>query len=403
MKRVFYSLLTAAMVVSMVGCKQDSNTLNAEPQAYQAPTPGQVVYTELLRDGQVIEQCVDSVVNLGDEANPAIFYLNTSHTIHGVEMRDTQTSAHGFFIPLTREKLEAFMPLYAQAQSLAAGATLSDQEKVAAYQHLAAYAQEHSMDVAQLVQLTMRDPSLLQPTLACGKLEPVKGPDQIFPSYPPVPIPIDGDPKTPGFQPFIPKGSISSTLLQAGSAASADSIQDCVIKKQNGVKFPYSIRIEDEDEHEQYEPDLYNTLDYWSYYNKNDDRYENYYGSVEKYSPTYVCRYGTKNHPMVYFQFQVKELHHSRRKGDTKEIYYIPYVKTYIDDAHTGFSMKLEGSVIYSNPRIRYTEQNQYVVFAYGEVEIHYGDQGAVQRVGRLRFTLDGLTGYQEDSWDSNE
>ena len=73
-----------------------------------------------------------------------------------------------------------------------------------------------------------------------------------------------------------------------------------------------------------------------------------------------------------------------------------------INTVHVGTSMKLEGEVTYSQPKIRNTPNGKYAVIGGGEVEIKYGDSWLVKRVGKLKFTIDGETGFQEDSWNSD-
>ena len=106
---------------------------------------------------------------------------------------------------------------------------------------------------------------------------------------------------------------------------------------------------------------------------------------------------------MVESEFYIEGWYNSKHKGDTKNILYVPYLKTMIKDVHIGATMHLKGSVTYTQPDIRYSDTDEYPVIGGGEVVITYGDSWKVKRVGRLRFTVDGKTGYKEDYWDNNE
>ena len=66
-------------------------------------------------------------------------------------------------------------------------------------------------------------------------------------------------------------------------------------------------------------------------------------------------------------------------------------------------TMHLDGTVTYTQPDIRNSEANEYPVIGGGEVVIKYGDDCAVKRIGRLKFTVDGKTGYKEEYWDNKE
>jgi hypothetical protein len=70
-----------------------------------------------------------------------------------------------------------------------------------------------------------------------------------------------------------------------------------------------------------------------------------------------------------------------------------------IKDVHIGATMHLKGSVTYTQPDIRCSDTDEYPVIGGGEVVITYGDSWKVKRVGRLRFTVDGKTGYKEEYW----
>ena len=80
MKKIYLGLIGLVIAVGIVDCKQDS-ALMSEPESdphlhgVETPSVGTVMYSELLKDNQLIELSVDSLVNLGSKEEPAYFYF----------------------------------------------------------------------------------------------------------------------------------------------------------------------------------------------------------------------------------------------------------------------------------------------------------------------------------------
>ena len=110
---------------------------------------------------------------------------------------------------------------------------------------------------------------------------------------------------------------------------------------------------------------------------------------------------------MVLLDFCVEGTYNSKHKGDKKTVCYIPFLKTVVKNKHVGFTMYLDGKVLYNQPELRSTMDSErgmmYAIIGGGEIEITYGDSWMVERLARLRFTVDALTGFQQNSWDDNE
>ena len=390
-KKIYLGLFSLVLAVAIVDCKQDS-ALMPEPDSdpnrngLELPEVGTVIYSELLRDDQVIEQSVDSLVNFGSEENPAYFYVNLSHIVNQDLVSESQANNCSFY-SVTIEDLEEFISMYAEAQSLCNSVSMTNEEKQSAYHHLYNFLVENQIDGAQLVATTLQNPSLLNQTLESGKIIPEK------PTLKPVKPEIQVLPEIPDdFLPYI-------TNQLSTDDAVLDSILNHIVLRRDGLKLPYII----EDDSIEHEPDPYNTNTYVSYINDTDDNSKNYYDEKTFKSPVYTCRYGTKGCPMVESEFYIEGWYNSKHKGDTKNILYVPYLKTMIKDVHIGATMHLKGSVTYTQPDIRCSDTDEYPVIGGGEVVITYGDSWKVKRVGRLRFTVDGKTGYKEDYWDNNE
>lgn len=390
-KKIYLGLFSLVLAVAIVDCKQDS-TLMPEPDrdpnrnGLELPEVGTVIYSELLRDDQVIEQSVDSLVNFGSEENPAYFYVNLSHIVNQDLVSESQANNCSFY-SVTIEDLEKFISMYAEAQSLCNSVSMTNEEKQSAYHHLYNFLVENQIDGAQLVATTLQNPSLLNQTLESGKIIPEK------PTLKPVKPEVQDLPIIP--DDFLP---LITNQLSTDDAV-LDSILNHIVLRRDGLKLPYII----EDDSIEHEPDPYNTNTYVSYINDTDDNSKNYYDEKTFKSPVYTCRYGTKGCPMVESEFYIEGWYNSKHKGDTKNILYVPYLKTMIKDVHIGATMHLKGSVTYTQPDIRYSDTDEYPVIGGGEVVITYGDSWKVNRVGRLRFTVDGKTGYKEDYWDNNE
>ena len=390
-KKIYLGLFSLVLAVAIVDCKQDS-TLMPEPDrdpnrnGLELPEVGTVIYSELLRDDQVIEQSVDSLVNFGSEENPAYFYVNLSHIVNQDLVSESQANNCSFY-SVTIEDLEKFISMYAEAQSLCNSVSMTNEEKQSAYHHLYNFLVENQIDGAQLVATTLQNPSILSQTIESGKIIPEK------PTLKPVKPEIQVLPEIPDdFLPYI-------TNQLSTNDAVLDSILNHIVLRRDGLKLPYII----EDDSIEHEPDPYNTNTYVSYINDTDDNSKNYYDEKTFKSPVYTCRYGTKGCPMVESEFYIEGWYNSKHKGDTKNILYVPYLKTMIKDVHIGATMHLKGSVTYTQPDIRCSDTDEYPVIGGGEVVITYGDSWKVKRVGRLRFTVDGKTGYKEDYWDNNE
>ena len=391
MKTYYLGLIGFVLIVAMVDCKRDSVLMSEpdnEPEKHSSeiPTEGTVKYSELLKDNQLIEQSVDSLVNLGSKEEPAYFYVNISHTANNNLVTEQQIN-NCIFYSIALEDLEKFISMYAEAQSLYSGITMTNEEKQSAYYHFYNFLVENQIDGAQLVTMTLQNPSILSQTLESGKIIPDK------PSLKPVKPEIHDLPEIPDdFLPYI-------TNQLSTDDAVLDSILNHIVLRRDGLKLPYII----EDDSIEHEPDPYNTNTYVSYINDTDDNSKNYYDEKTFKSPVYTCRYGTKGCPMVESEFYIEGWYNSKHKGDTKNILYVPYLKTMIKDVHIGATMHLKGSVTYTQPDIRCSDTDEYPVIGGGEVVITYGDSWKVKRVGRLRFTVDGKTGYKEEYWDNKE
>ena len=394
MKKIYLGLIGLVIAVAIVDCKQDS-VLMSEPDSdpnrngLDLPAVGTVIYSELLRDDQVIEQSVDSLVNFGSEENPAYFYVNLSHIVNQDLVSESQANNCSFY-SVTIEDLEQFISMYAEAQSLCNSVSMTNEEKQSAYHHLYNFLVENQIDGAQLVATTLQNPSILSQTIESGQIIPEK------PTLKPV------EPLNPDIQvlPEFPDDFLPYITNQLSTDdAVLDSILNHIVLRRDGLKLPYII----EDDSIEHEPDPYNTNTYVSYINDTDDNSKNYYDEKILKSPVYTCRYGTKGCPMVESEFYIEGWYNSKHKGDTKNILYVPYLKTMIKDVHIGATMHLKGSVTYTQPDIRYSDTDEYPVIGGGEVVITYGDSWKVKRVGRLRFTIDGKTGYKEEYWDNNE
>ena len=390
MKRFFYTMLGLEIMACMVGCKKDNNTLEAEPQEFKSPTAGSVMYSEILEDGDVIEQSVDSLVNFGDTNNPAYFYVNLSHTVNGIEAQGKHRDNCAFF-STTQDELEKFIPLYAKAQSLSAGGTLTNEEKVTAYQHLYNFIQESDVDVSELVYRTLKNPDMLQSALENSDINILKGGNEIVPVNPYYPFDIDDIPDQ--IRPYLP-GDLGDLTVE-------DSILRYVYLLRDALQIPYEISTSRTSKSKSTDVDL-NANTFVSYLNIDCLNSEQYYATEYFDSPKYVCRYGTKGCPMVECEFYITGWYKSRLLRDKETIYYMPYIRTMVSKIHIGATMRLEGTVDYYNPDIRETDQKAYAVVGTGQVNIEYGDSYLVRRKAQLCFRLDGEKGFQKISWDED-
>ena len=102
MKKIYLGLIGLVIAVGIVDCKQDS-ALMSEPESdphihgVETPSVGTVMYSELLKDNQLIELSVDSLVNLGSKEEPAYFYVNLSHTVNNNLVSENQINNCAFY------------------------------------------------------------------------------------------------------------------------------------------------------------------------------------------------------------------------------------------------------------------------------------------------------------------
>ena len=376
MKRFFYTMLGLEIMACMVGCKKDNNTLESEPKEFNGPTAGSVMYSEILEDGDVIEQSIDSLVNYGSTENPAYFYVNLSHTVNGIEVQGKYRE-NCAFLTITQDELEKFIPLYAKAQSLSAGETITVDEKKIAFNHLYQFIQEHNVDASELVYKTLKNPDMLQSTLESS----YNGGGEIVPVNP--------------YYPFEP------SMIPEQFLSVEDSILRHVYLLRDALLLPYNISSTKDHDGTNAE-DLLNENTFVSYLNIDCLNSEQYYGTEYFDSPKYVCRYGTKGSPMINCEFYLHGWYKSKLLRDQKTIYYLPYIKTYVTDIHIGASMRLEGDIVYYNPDVRETDDKKYAVVGSGQINIDYGDSFLVRRKAQLCFRLDGEKGFQKISWDDD-
>lgn len=379
MRKIYLGLIGLVIAVGIVDCKRDS-TLMSEPESEPknvdgTATVGTLMYSELFRDDQLIEQSVDSLINMGSEETPAYFYVNVSHTVDNIPVQDMRTT-NCAFRSFTLDDLEEFIKHYAKIQFISASENLTNEEETTAYQDLYSFTQENNIDVAELINLTKDNEDLLASTLTCGKIVPAKGPEDIHFTIP--------DSLLPYF--------IHSELTMSEKA---DSIKQHIACFRDALKMPYGMKFEDETS----APDAYNTNTFVSIINKDDFNYVNYYGTEKFDSPKYTFKYGTEGHPMVQGEFYVHGWYKSKRKGDTEPIIYIPYLKTIITKAHIGVSMRMVSNVMYEYNGILIMNLRDYVAHGRGEINIEYGDSWAVKRQAQLKFRVYADKGFEEVSW----
>jgi hypothetical protein len=383
-KKIYLGLFSLVLAVAIVDCKQDS-ALMSEPEieprdGEETPTVGTLMYSELLKDDQLIEQCVDSLVNLGTDVNPAYFYVNVSHTVNGIEI-DERFRENCVYNSITLDELENFIAIYSKTQYLTANTMLTDEEKTTAYQDLYFFLKEHNLDAAELINATKDNQELLESTIACGKIVPLKEPDPFDFTIP--------DSLLPDFTNYEYYSMIDT----------ADSIRNQIDCYRDKLILPLDIKEKDENNTKH---DPYNKNTFVSYINKNDFNFRNYYDTQYFDSPKYTCRYGTKGHPMVLGEFYIHGWYKSKHKGDTKTIYYIPYLKTLITNVHIGLSMKMTGSATYNYNGVKLINETEFATTGSGEINVEYGDSWAVKRKAKLKFLVDAYNGFEELSWTDN-
>src|SRR5512138_337513 len=142
MKNIYILLvLILGSLVLIPACKDEENgPVSNQVTPY---TAGQTLKYSFAAEDDTVVQMIDEVVNFGT-ADHQVLYLVHKETVKMTEGYDY------IFFPLFREKLQLFMPLWANQHGLN---FMTEEEKAAVHQHFLDYIVLNELDAGLLVEL----------------------------------------------------------------------------------------------------------------------------------------------------------------------------------------------------------------------------------------------------------
>jgi hypothetical protein len=414
MKKLFYlSMALALLMLAPSSCKDedDDNTTQYEPALI---SEGQIVTSEFSKDGIVAERMVDTVVNFGTAEAPALFYVNSEHTLNGQPIEIG--NRHGnVFRSLKRSDLESFIVIFGKLYGMEIN--LADQSEEALTVKQKAYCRLHgflignNIDLPVLVALAKDTTELgaavriveganAQSNLKNSKVS-VNDPEILLRSFEKYGVKPSAFSQEAHNQGFTEKSFIG--LATARGIDIGQYIKEETSTKQIGVlivagvvwatKFftKLTIRLI-----ENYGPVVDIENDFCSYLHDSDLVVTHYIADpIPDVSPTYSVAYCTLAKCSFYMETYYKGKH-SKLPGT-----YIPRLGMIVESVKCSWGMHVNGDIQYNVGFTDGTEENP-VAYSDGSVFIGYGDCCCFKRVAELDYNVRGDTGYEESMWDTD-
>jgi hypothetical protein len=414
-KQLIYVIIMLMSCMIMVTCKEDSDEPPSSTPPMDIPEfkAGDIVTSECLTDGVLRELMVDTVVNLGSEEKPALFYVNYQHTLDG-EAMEVGNHYSNMFRSLTREEILEFIVIWGLVHGV--NIDLGDNSPEAiemrheAFYNLQAFLLQTDLDFPLLVSLAKGQNELKSAIrwvnasteiLASGmQLAEVNTPEHIFRSVEISGMNISDISSTVESYGMTEKDflllaqdkglDLESTFAQISSPRQVNIV--CLIALGCKVVTSWLLRFINNGA-----PIVNLDNSYASYLNDADTLVMHYYTGQTMNSPVYTVRYGTKNNPLVEAKFYINtyyQAYHASIPG-----LYVNRVGMVVSSIHCSGTMHLNGTTVY-NPADYEGAGDNLVVKSSGTVTMEYGDCCAVKRKGILKFNVRGDTGYTQVSWD---
>jgi hypothetical protein len=414
-KHLIYVIFMLIVSMIMVTCKKDSDEppSSTPPQDLPEFKAGDIVTSECLTDDVLREQMIDTVVNLGSEARPALFYVNYQHTLDG-EAMEVGNHYSNVFRSLTRQEIYEFIVIWGLVNGVDIDLGDTSPEAIElrqeAFHNLQAFLLQTDLDFPLLVSLAKDQKELKSAIswanastdiLASGRqLAEVNTPDHFFRSVEISGMNISDISSTVESFGMTEKDflilaqekglDLESTLAQISTPRQVNIV--CLIALGCKVFSSWLLRFINNGA-----PIVNLNNSYASYLNDDDTLVMDYYTGETMNSPVYTVRYGTKNNPLVEGKFYVNtyyRAYHASLLG-----LYVNRVGMVVSSIHCSGTMHLNGETKF-NPADYEGEGDNLVVKSSGVVTLEYGDCCAVKRKGVLNFNVRGDTGYQQVSWD---
>jgi hypothetical protein len=373
-------------------------------------TSGQIVTSDLEKDGVAIESMIDTVVNLGSTDAPALFYLNGKHTINGVQVENGNQPSNAFR-SISRQELHAFIKVWGSAFGLSIdlndNSAKSVKDRQLAYFILQDFLRQNNVDLPLLVSLSNNKSNLkscISLVDACRMATP--DPQRI------------NSPNTAGnmLLAIEASGIQPSDLSKAIQSKGLTNKEFVNMANQKGINFPATLKSGASTEGEIAEVveavfeglvklskilvwfiehgapsvDIQDT--YVSYLHQDDINPMNYIGSQTSTSPTYSVKYCTLATASFYLETEYNAVH------KTLPGHFITRSGMIVKSVRCSGGMHVNGSTNFEIPTTTGTNDNP-VSSTDGTVTVQYGDCCCFSRTATLTFTITGDKGYTETSW----
>ncbi len=157
-KQLIYVIFMLMACMILVTCKEDSDEPPSSTPTQDFPEfkAGDIVISECLTDDVLREKMVDSVVNLGSNERPALFYVNYQHVLDG-EPIEVGNHYSNLFRSLTRQDIFEFIVIWGLVHGVNIDLTDNSPEAIAlrheAFYNLQAFLLQNDLDFPLLVSL----------------------------------------------------------------------------------------------------------------------------------------------------------------------------------------------------------------------------------------------------------
>lgn len=412
MKNKNWIYLGAVLFVSLLGaCKNNDKVTDViTPPDEPLFTNGQIVTSDLEKDGVVIESMIDTVFNLGSTDAPALFYLNGKHTINGVQVENGNQPSNAFR-SISRQELHAFIKVWGSAFGIVID--LNDNSEPAlknrqlAYFILKDFLMQNNVDLPLLVSLS-KNASNLKSSISLVEACRLANHEQ----------PGINSPNTAGniLRAIEVSGIQTSDLTKAIQSKGLTEKDFLNMANQKGINFPAILKsgastdgvIADVVEavfeglvklskilvwfieHGAASVDIDDT--YVSYLHQDDINPMSYIGSQTSTSPTYSVKYCTLATASFYLETEYNAIH------KTLPGHFITRSGMIVKSVRCSGGMHVNGSTSFEIPTTIGTNENP-VASTNGTVTVDYGDMYCFARTATLTFTITGDKGYKEKTW----
>lgn len=409
MKMKFYTLWTVLPAMALLASCSDEKSSEVEYQtANKTIEAGMEVYSELLLGDEVIEEVIDSVVNLGKEDREILFHVNQSHRVRGIDVPEGPTDIDCSFYSLTRQEMEAFIPLFALMKGLAETDQLTDEQKRQAFEELFYFLRENDIELAPLIYLAQGNLAELQAVDQMIEGMPSRGSDagndlnsifaamvrsQVRPSE------LLAELESQGlcFADFITQADLGGVNISGEMSRGMGPV--AIIKTVVESVVFFSKLVVAFVEKAQPVVDFEST--YVSLLHSEDTDPFNYYNPTHYLldkDHAYVLRYGTKLTPMAECQFGI-EMYYDSKNDKFRGWTFVSRIGVLPYRVRCMAGMHVEGRVTFGPAQTYIDQDGDVEVYSENEVQVDYGDALCFSRHGRLRFNASSFWGFRPTEW----